>query len=163
MDSGNRVTLLHALPWPRYMHDNIIWTLAQVFISSPTVRSAVLGPKAQAGEGTNLDMRGVHLHAWWLGWNILHRVYIYIYKYLSKDSGLPKYVVCKLEDWYVVDQTSGPVKGNRFGLFWSFFVLLHESIRCLHQLNTEASKWFKISKQNGCLGACGWFRLWGPS
>ena len=36
-------------------------------IPSPTTQSAVREPKARAGEGTNLDMRGILLHAWWLG------------------------------------------------------------------------------------------------
>ena len=32
MDSGNRVTLSLALPWPRYKHDNIIWVYSSASV-----------------------------------------------------------------------------------------------------------------------------------
>ena len=56
------------------------------------------------------------------------------------------------------------------GPYWSkttwsrpFFPLYGSLRRCLHHLNTEASKWFKTGKRNGSLGACGWFHFWRPS
>ena len=152
-----------------FVSKNQVWYICFAIHPSLTARSTVWGPMARAGEGTNIDVCGVHLHAWWLvknsvaGISVSLFLYIYIDRYISKDFGSLKYAVCKLGDWYVVDQTLGPVEGNRFGLF-RFFFLFYESLRCcLHHLNIEGSKWFKTGKQIGVLGACGWFRFWGPS
>ena len=105
---------------------------------SPTARSAVRRPKAREGEGTNLDVRGVLLHAWRLE-RKLFALCIYLYINIH-GFRLLKNAVCKLRDWYVVDQTilRYLVQANRFGLVL-FFPCMEPAI-CLHYLNTEAIK-----------------------
>ena len=66
---------------------------------------------------------------------------VYIQVYIQGFRSL-KYAVCKLGDWYVVDQTLLSLLRSvlkQIDLV-SFFPLCGFLASCLHHLNTEASK-----------------------
>ena len=78
------------------------------FVPSPTARSAVRWPKARAGEGIIF----LYIYSGRAG-EVSFYIYIYIHGFRSLKNA-----VCKVGDWYVVEQTvlRYRVEANRFGL-----------------------------------------------
>ena len=73
-----------------------------------------------------------------------------------------KNAVCKLGDWYVIDQTLLTLLRSvlkEIDLVSFFFPLYVCLASCLQYLNTGASKWFKTGKLKDFLGAWGSFHL----